>query len=82
MQNERWKTLQRELHSLNFGGSLKNKNLRLSRSFLYYSLLYLQLVGPYIVPYDIAEPDYENVLSGPSAQALGRHGCLRKGYFQ
>lgn len=28
----------------------------------------LAFIGPFITPYDITEPDYENVLSGPSAQ--------------
>lgn len=31
-------------------------------------LLVLTVIGPYITPYDIAEPDYNHVLEGPSVQ--------------
>ena len=60
--------VKRERHFLNFGGSLKSKGLHSSRSFLLSFLMILAVVGPLIVPYEIAEPDYENVLSGPSAE--------------
>jgi glutathione transport system permease protein len=51
-----------------FWRKFKKQKLAFVSFFFVIFLVLLALVGPLIVPYDIAEPDYENVLSGPTAQ--------------
>ena len=46
----------------------KKQRLAFISFFFVLFLMILAVVGPLIVPYEIAEPDYENVLSGPSAE--------------
>ncbi|MEK4484451.1 ABC transporter permease subunit [Psychrobacillus sp. FSL H8-0484] len=50
-----------------FWRKFKKQKLAFISFFFVIFLILLALIGPFIVPYDIAEPDYENVLSGPSA---------------
>ncbi|MEI4769085.1 ABC transporter permease subunit [Psychrobacillus sp. FJAT-51614] len=49
-----------------FWRKFKKQKLAFISFFFVIFLILLALIGPFIVPYDIAEPDYENVLSGPS----------------
>ncbi len=51
-----------------FWRKFKKQKLAFISFFLVLFLMILAVVGPFIAPYDIAEPDYENVLSGPSAK--------------
>ena len=51
-----------------FWRKFKKQKLAFIAFFFVIFLIALALVGPFIVPYDIAEPDYDNVLSGPSIE--------------
>ena len=51
-----------------FWRKFKKQKVAFVAFFFVILLLVLAIIGPLIVPYDITEPDYENVLSGPSAQ--------------
>ena len=51
-----------------FWRKFKKQRLAFISFFFVLFLMILAVVGPLIVPYEIAEPDYENVLSGPSAE--------------
>lgn len=51
-----------------FWRKFKKQKLAFVAFFIVILLLLLALIGPFITPYDITEPDYENVLTGPSAQ--------------
>ncbi|MDW0110736.1 ABC transporter permease subunit [Sporosarcina aquimarina] len=51
-----------------FWRKFKKQKLAFVAFFFVVALILLAFIGPFITPYDITEPDYENVLSGPSAQ--------------
>lgn len=51
-----------------FWRKFKKQKLAFISFFFVIFLIAIALVGPYIVPFDIAEPDYDNVLSGPSLE--------------
>lgn len=49
-----------------FWRKFKKQKLALASFFFILLLIVLAIIGPYIVPYHSSEPDYSNVLSGPS----------------
>ncbi len=51
-----------------FWRKFKKQKLAFISFFFVIFLIVLSIIGPSIVPYDITEPDYVNVLSGPSAE--------------
>lgn len=51
-----------------FWRKFKKQKLAFISFFFVIFLIILAIIGPSIVPYDITEPDYVNVLSGPSAE--------------
>lgn len=51
-----------------FWRKFKKQKLAFAAFFFVIFLVIIALIGPAIVPYDVTEPDYENVLSGPSAK--------------
>lgn len=51
-----------------FWRKFKKQKMAFIAFFFVVFLIILAIIGPWIAPYDIAEPDYENVLSGPSAK--------------
>lgn len=51
-----------------FWRKFKKQKLAFISFFFVIFLIILAFVGPSIVPYDITEPDYVNVLSGPSTE--------------
>lgn len=51
-----------------FWRKFKKQKLAFVAFFFVVALILLAFIGPFITPYDITKPDYENVLSGPSAQ--------------
>ncbi|GIN40895.1 ABC transporter permease [Heyndrickxia oleronia] len=51
-----------------FWRKFKKQRLAFISAIFIAILLVLTVIGPYITPYDIAEPDYNHVLEGPSVQ--------------
>lgn len=51
-----------------FWRKFKKQKLAFVSFIIILFIFVLAFIGPYITPYDITEPDYENVLSGPSAK--------------
>ncbi|GKV69330.1 glutathione ABC transporter permease GsiD [Sporosarcina sp. NCCP-2716] len=51
-----------------FWRKFKKQKLAFVSFFFVVFLILMAFIGPFITPYDITEPDYENVLSGPSAK--------------
>jgi len=51
-----------------FWRKFKKQKLAFVAFFFVILLIVIAIIGPSIVPYDITEPDYSNVLSGPSAE--------------
>lgn len=51
-----------------FWRKFKKQKMAFAAFFVVVLLIILAIIGPWIAPYDITEPDYENVLSGPSAE--------------
>ncbi len=51
-----------------FWRKFKKQKLAFISFFFVVFLILMAFIGPFITPYDITEPDYENVLAGPSAK--------------
>ncbi|PUB10744.1 glutathione transport system permease protein [Paenisporosarcina sp. OV554] len=51
-----------------FWRKFKKQKLALFSFFFILFLIVLSIIGPYIVPYGTTEPDYKNILSGPSVK--------------
>ena len=51
-----------------FWRKFRKQKLALFSLFFVLFLILLSIIGPSIVPYETTEPDYDNILSGPSAQ--------------
>ncbi|GIP35158.1 peptide ABC transporter permease [Paenibacillus sp. J2TS4] len=49
-----------------FWNKMKRQRLAFAAGVFILLLVVIAIIGPYIAPYDPAEPDYDNVLSGPS----------------
>lgn len=51
-----------------FWRKFKRQRIALIAGYFIIFLLVLSIIGPYITPYSMEEPDYDNVLSGPSLE--------------
>jgi len=51
-----------------FWRKFRKQKLALVSFFFVLFLITMAIIGPSIVPYEITEPDYDNILSGPSAE--------------